>query len=534
MSFSKFIDRAATFAMRGTFDGFSNNPIKELNNGFDRTPAKGFHKASSLGGRVVCLIMVPTHLLGIVLKPFFYDTFAIAAACFLPVSIIGTAALGLTNLLGNGKSRLPKEYRPLNVSFSIAKAATCSVVSIPGQIAQACRAVAGVFHPGAYFYKNEYFYRAKKSRQAPVNPSFLTLTINREQLEKAPEQILAYLAAQIKTASKQVLSLHVTFENEQGRDLGGLQRDLFDRLFVLLSDKFGSEEIVALNAETQTDIANLGVVLEMLLRGIDNDDSITETPIPEGSIHHDYFVNMLKFTYEELQGNFNSLSPHRVFQLLSELHGNTAMGVYYSGCSKFLEWDGSANPDTESFEMIVDVINGAKGTKYALREDGSMRKSSLKSVKKKLVSTTLEAATDLKTIHALAKAICRNKSEWEKLQELGADRLENHLMGDSWDSGVFLERITVPRCEKGAALKEWLASLSIPQQKAFARFVTGSGTIPSESQKPFFYLSDTDEKPTAHTCARRVDINEDSSIEDSIAFMNEYFINGTNTQFGIM
>lgn len=544
MSLEKFVTRASSFVANELIaKGWTTHPGKEIINSFGRTPSEGFYKATSLGGRLVCLVMVPTHLLGIVLKPSLYGAFAAAKTCLLPFSVIGTAALGVMNLFHGRNDRLSREYRPFNISVCIIKSAACAAVSIPGQIAQAGKAAAGVIYPRAYFYQDKSLgsdYHYNHYRHNPYENAFntdLRLDIDREQLEKNPEDVLKYLSAQIKKMkTEEALNVTVTYKGEEGSDCGGLKRDFFDSLFRHLSEKLGldKEDILAFNDETKKIISDLGIVLEMLLRGIDEVGSRSETPIPEGCVHHAYFVNILKFSYEDLQADFNRLSPQRMYQLLSELHDGKDLGYYYEYCSQLLDWDGSANKNTSQFQIIFDTINSVEGKDYAFSAEGSMNNKSLKALKEDVHATALQTATDLKTIHALARGICRDdRIRWRELKNWNADRLENHLMGDSWDSKIFLERVVVGNDEKGKAIEKWLESLSIPEQKAFVRFVTGSGTMPNVNEEIYFQYIFSGKKPIAHTCSRTIEISWQNDIEDSIEHMNDYFVKAKNTQFGI-
>lgn len=529
MSISKFKERLFEFVSEDCLGkGFSNNPLKEIAFSVDRSPIRGFHKGGSLGGRFVCLIMIPVHFTGIVIKPSLYAIGAAGGIIAFPISLILSQAVH--------KEKLPEKIRPTRIFVFIFAAASCALLSPFGQIAQTCKAVAGVFHPGAYFRTTYWIDNQDNNNPQRRNSAFKQLEIEREELEKNPQKILKNIAKDIKTLpKKRPWELRVKFKNEKGSDFGGVRRDFIDSLLSHLSKEYNldSEEILAFNDENKNDIANLGIVLEMLLRGINKWNSRTETPIPEGCIHHDYFVNILKFSYKELQGGLKGLSPQRIFQLLNERHVGDDLGIYYQNCIELLNWNGSSENRAESFQMIIDTINSVKETDYAFNAKGGMDNRSLKALKRDMFKEALLSATDLKTIHILAKTICRSKNQWERLQELKAERLENHLMGDTWHSNVFIQRIKIQQGDGKAAVMNWLQSLSPSDQKAFVRFVTGSGALPTEYEEINICFTYSEGKPVAHTCSKCVDISMSNDIEDSIAYMQDYFIKSQNMGFEI-
>lgn len=151
MDLLEFCDRVVDFASNDCLKrGWTFHPLKELDNAIERAPIAGFHKGSSIGGRVVCLIMIPTHLLGLVGKPLIYSCCAAGGVVLLPISIITMSVIEFAGIFTT-VSRLPEEMRPWKTCCFIVQSAYCVIASFYGQVLQICKAAAGVFHPGAYF-----------------------------------------------------------------------------------------------------------------------------------------------------------------------------------------------------------------------------------------------------------------------------------------------------------------------------------------------------------------------------------------------
>ena len=103
----------------------SPSPAQELNCSFGRQENTKYSKLSSIKGRVICLLLVPVHAAGIIVKSIVYVCYSVGAVF-------------------QQTSKGSRVRRTAGFAANV-------IVSPVGQVVQTAKAAAGIFHPGAYF-----------------------------------------------------------------------------------------------------------------------------------------------------------------------------------------------------------------------------------------------------------------------------------------------------------------------------------------------------------------------------------------------
>ncbi|WP_195155533.1 glycosyltransferase [Candidatus Protochlamydia phocaeensis] len=121
------------------------NAKHELANTFKLEENDALCKFSSLQGRAICLLRIPAHLVGLVVKPILYTAAAVALVVF-------TMGLNMRHALHLGHTHELGEKTKENLKLSIGFASSALAAPI-GQVAEMVKAIFGLIHPGAYFKK---------------------------------------------------------------------------------------------------------------------------------------------------------------------------------------------------------------------------------------------------------------------------------------------------------------------------------------------------------------------------------------------
>lgn len=159
------------------------SPIEEMRPvlGVDTHANDPIHKGNSLKGRVLCVINLSLHIIGIVVKPIVYAIAAIVQLCLiLPYKLMFAQ----------------HRHQKISAAIQAFQFAGCALVSPFVHIAMAARAIAGIAHPSAYYKPSyllplsnciDYFY----AQQEMVKGALVKL--NQEEKNHLVDSLLAKL-----------------------------------------------------------------------------------------------------------------------------------------------------------------------------------------------------------------------------------------------------------------------------------------------------------------------------------------------------
>lgn len=549
----------------------------EVKNTFGRAESTPFSQVGSFGGRVACLVLIPTHIVSIVAKPYLYAIEATIESVGLIFLLIAKPTLYIKKkLTGSGSASLDNESIQKTLKTSLNMLA-CVIISPAGQVAQVIKVVAGIIYPGFYF---------KTASENSLNNSNdndlvdyldgLTfngtayITCNSEDIKNKPVAILEQFADVIRYFGNNLGSIYVTFTDENindagekvwkgqvATDSGGPRREFVAKLFQALCQikpenqpdnptlQLSIQPIQQVNDGNEKILDDLGVVLGWLLAQNRRGKDRFALPIGCGSLAPIILKGAFAFTADDLTEEFGNLTFEQKKEAWLNIYGDDPQSpvIYFELADKLMRLNDNDEADLEFTEEVTNAFDtlyiseliddersifrrNPDGT-FILREDEIREKfnTHLAEIKKTLREDLEERLNAVETFFLLAKGMNKIGGGicWDKWRDTGAEVNQKTLEGIFSKEEVMrrLEFINIPK-RYVTTLRKWVQGLNTDQLKCFLVFMRGSTSLLGDVRLTFQGINRVSPVIFSHTCFSRVDVavHNDCPFKNIISMLN--------------
>lgn len=519
-------------------NNFHENPIDEISGSFRLKKHESMYKGSSIKGRVVCLGLTGIHAAAIFIKPYIYLSLTIG---HLSVGIFSGLlfVFSLGRLQGAGGVAATSLLEGLSFSLT-------AVVSPIGQIAETVKACAGIIHPGAYF-KEKTAPQATatqatatqatapqatapraitQKKRKPITSAYpfgtpivsmrnrTPLILRQEHIyinsetdapEQNPPQALHSLAEKIKYERGN--TLQVKFTGSPAIDVGGLRRDLVQRIAKEVSKEYNLQDGVILWSEDNNQLLkDLGALFGFLLQDLSR-DSICDTPIGE-VFHREYFSGILSFSEDLAEKPFDLFLVEEILPILKEIATDEVEKKHYDDIQTFIDWDGSIEGDEKSVTFLKNyeaiTLHEFPENTFTDKEKTIFNKEMLFKTQLIIIDDFMESdANKVKALHTIASEMHRIGVSWPHLKSIGVKQVRKHIEGE-FDK-TKMKRLLAFHLPPGwdEEIRKWVDKKSDDELRQFLATVTGSRAL---SNKQILFRSESCDGFTIHTCGPYIDI----------------------------
>jgi hypothetical protein len=195
--------------------------------------------------------------------------------------------------------------------------------------------------------------------------------------------------------------------------------------------------------------------------------------------HPSIFEAVFDFSYDEIIGDFENISPSRAFKIY-ELYNEEPL----KGLREFIAWDGSEEGGGDHLDFLreqIEMLMLEDVIEVDFDEpDYEFIRENINLWKKVLYEETY--MNSVKNLRLFAKGMGYDQDEWEILQGLGYERLQKTIEGDFSKEGL-LGKIKLPYdfADKNGLqeeLREWINNHSEAELRNFLKYITGSPSLP--------------------------------------------------------
>jgi ankyrin repeat protein len=306
----------------------------------------------------------------------------------------------------------------------------------------------------------------------------LQITCNRCHLLDDNLKIFNKLAPHFK--DHPAIGIKVTYRGEAGIDAGGLGRDFISNIFQYLSvNKDLQKSIPGGNSEWLVDV---GRVVSWL-NHMGGHYTVGEC------FHPSIFKAVLDFSYDEIIGDFENISPSRAFEIY-ELYNEEPL----KGLKEFIAWDGSEEGSADHLDFLreqVEILMLEDIIKINFdKPDYELIQESINQWKKALYEETY--MNSVMNLRLFAKGMGYDRVRWKFLQGLGCKQLQKTIEGN-FSKEELLEKIMLPddfgdKDDLQEELRKWINNHSEAELRTFLKYLTGSPSLPAGDNKIILHL----------------------------------------------
>lgn len=494
--------------------GINKTPKDELRNSFSRYEDNNFSKAFSLKGRGVCLLVLPLHILGIIGKPLCYAAGAMVATA---ATIVLSIAILIKKMAGSDVSNLQTSWEN---ELKTALGFTANVIVSPiGQIAQAAKSAAGIFHPAAYF-KNEgpVITSRLPPPPPPRRPNRFTFNPNLNPFNSGHGEaevrvprfvdlrdnvigVLVLLSQAVRDTNPANIRVH--YGDQLGVDAGGLRKDFIYRLFHELSTVYDLQNTIPRWSNAYHDtLTDIGTSLKFLLRGIDY-QSVSELPL--GDVFSSaFFKGLLSLTHQETVGAFDQISDERLLEILCTVTEDPAQLQILRSLQSAMRWDG--NRATDPNQTHLNALRNACINIYFIDFPAVITPQELARVNAEILEEVIHPRrAELQSLHAVSQGMGCSEEQWLHLVDVGPEAVAEHIHGpfskDALKNALHFDNQATE--QRKQEIRAWMDDKTDEELKRFLACVTGAAAIPQGGIQIWTtYRGDA----AVHSCFNRIDI----------------------------